>query len=88
VEDDLHQQVARILFENKVVLGRPVFGFSEDPFHDLIDQLEQEGLAVVGSPRPFRLPDPDDEPFLEVTIAAQPDGLVTENKGHFPKKGS
>jgi predicted nucleic acid-binding protein len=78
---------ARILSEYRDVLNRPVFGFSENLIDDLIDQIEQEGLAVVGSPLPFRLPDPYDEPFLEVAIAAQADALVTENRRHFPQKG-
>jgi putative PIN family toxin of toxin-antitoxin system len=77
----------RILSEYKEVLGRAVFGFSENLVHDLIDQFEQEGLAVVGSPLPFRLPDPDDEPFLEVALAAQAHALVTGNKRHFPRRG-
>lgn len=78
---------ARILSEYKDVLSRPVFGFSENLVHDLIDQLEKEALAAVGSPLPFRLPDPHDEPFLEVALAAQADALVTGNKRHFPRKG-
>ena len=35
--------------------------------------------AVLGS-----LPDPDDEPFLEVAIAAHAEFLVTGNRIHFP----
>jgi putative PIN family toxin of toxin-antitoxin system len=77
---------ARILSEYRDVLSRPAFGFVGNLVHDLIDQLEKEGLAVVGSPLPFRLPDPHDEPFLEVAIAAQAYALVTGNKRHFPKK--
>jgi predicted nucleic acid-binding protein len=30
------------------------------------------------------LPDPDDEPFLEVALAAQAECLVTGNKVHYP----
>jgi len=30
------------------------------------------------------LPDPDDEPFLEVTLASQAVCLVTGNQKHFP----
>jgi predicted nucleic acid-binding protein len=32
------------------------------------------------------LPDPDDEPFLEVAIAGRVEAIVTGNKRHFPKK--
>jgi len=77
---------ARILLEYREVLSRPVFGFSDDLVHDLIAQFEQEGLAVVASPLPFRLPDPHDEPFLEVALAAQAYALMTGNKRHFPQK--
>lgn len=78
---------ARILSEYAEVLGRPVFGFPKVLIRDLIDQLQEEGLAVVGTPLPFRLPDPDDEPFLEVALAARAEALVTGNKRHFPQKG-
>ncbi len=77
---------ARILSEYRDVLSRPAFGFSENLVNDLIDQFEQEGLAVVGFPLPFRLPDPQDEPFLEVALAARAHALVTGNKRHFPGK--
>ena len=77
----------RVLLEYKDVLSRPVFGFSENLIDDLLDQIEHEGLTAVCSPLPFRLPDPQDEPFLEVAIAAQAYALVTGNKRHFPPKG-
>jgi putative PIN family toxin of toxin-antitoxin system len=78
---------ARILLEYTEVLSRPIFGFSRNLVHDLLNQLEEEGLGVVASPLPFRLPDPHDEPFLEVAIAAKAYALVTGNKRHFLPKG-
>lgn len=77
---------ARILLEYTEVLSRPEFSFSENLVHDLINQFQEEGLAVVGSPLPFRLPDPHDEPFLEVALAAQAYALITGNKRHFPQR--
>jgi len=32
------------------------------------------------------LPDPDDEPFLEIALAAKAMAIVTGNKRHFPKR--
>ena len=40
--------------------------------------------AVASSPLSHSLPDPDDEPFLEVTLAGQSACLVTGNQKHFP----
>ena len=77
---------ARILAEYRDVLLRPAFGFPENSVLDLLVQLEQEGLPVVAAPLPFRLPDPDDEPFLEIALTAQVHALVTGNKRHFPRK--
>lgn len=44
-----------------------------------------DGVSVAPVPLRVRLPDPDDEPFLEAAIAAGPATvLVTGNLGHFP----
>lgn len=75
----------RIMAEYKNVLNRPKFGFSKDQVNALLDQLQEEGLAVAAAPLPLRLPDPDDEPFLEVALAARAEILVTGDKKHFPK---
>jgi predicted nucleic acid-binding protein len=34
----------------------------------------------------FSLPDPGDEPFLEVALSARVAAIVTGNKRHFPKR--
>ena len=41
---------------------------------------------MLASPVPLaeRLPDTDDEPFLEVAISARAEFLVTGNGDHFP----
>ena len=38
---------------------------------ELLDHIEHRGLTVASSPLFRSLPDRDDEPFLEVAIAAQ-----------------
>ena len=78
----------RLISEYREVLRRPKFGFPADAMDSLLDELEEEGLLVTGAPLKLRLPDPYDEPFLEVALAAKAEVLVTGNKRHFPKKAS
>ena len=33
-----------------------------------------------------RVPDPDDEPFLEIVIAGKAAYLITGNKAHYPRQ--
>lgn len=47
-------------------------------------KLEVDGLAVESSGQRLDLPDPDDEPFLAVALAAPVDYLVTGNLADFP----
>lgn len=75
---------ARILTEYKEVLGRPKFKFEKEKVAAVLDYVEVHGLTVASSPLPRSLPDVDDEPFLEVAIAARVACLVTGNKNHFP----
>ena len=37
-------------------------------------------------PLKHHLPDPDDEPFLEVALSGGAKAIVTGNKRHFPRK--
>lgn len=75
---------ARILAEYREVLGRPKFGFEKSEIEAIISQIEMDGILVMGRPLPERLPDPDDEPFLEAALAGEETVLVTGNKKHFP----
>ena len=75
---------ARILSEYNEVLRRPRFGFEEEKATALLDYIVYRGRAVAPSPLSHSLPDPDDEPFLEVTLASQSVCLVTGNLKHFP----
>jgi putative PIN family toxin of toxin-antitoxin system len=75
---------ARILTEYEEVLGRQRFKFEKHKVDALLDFIEYRGTTVASSPLYQSLPDPDDEPFLEVALAAQAACLVTGNKVHFP----
>jgi putative PIN family toxin of toxin-antitoxin system len=75
---------ARILSEYDEVLHRPKFKFEEDKVTALLDHIEHRGHTVASSPLSYSLPDPDDEPFLEVVVAGGAVCLVTGNQAHFP----
>jgi predicted nucleic acid-binding protein len=74
---------ARILTEYQEVLDRPKFKFDKDKVAALLDHIEHRGVTVASSPLPQPLPDIDDEPFLEVAIAARSLCIVTGNQVHF-----
>jgi len=76
---------ARILTEYEEVLARPKFKFEKDKVAILLDYIEYRGRTIASSPLSQSLPDPDDEPFLEVAVAAQAVCLVTGNQSHFPE---
>ena len=75
---------ARLLAEYDDVLARPKFGFDPDSVAALLDYIDFRSEVVVSAPLGQRLPDPDDEPFLEVAAACRADYLVTGNLVHFP----
>lgn len=75
---------ARIFLEYAEVLRRPKFKFSKEKVEALLDLIEHRGRPVASSPLLHSLPDPDDEPFLEVAIACQSACLITGNHAHFP----
>jgi len=77
---------ARLLSEYDEVLRRPKFGFRIDRVVALLDYIEYRGIIVASSPWPDPLPDPSDQPFLEVARAGQAACLVTGNHAHFPAK--
>jgi putative PIN family toxin of toxin-antitoxin system len=76
---------ARLVSEYREVLLRPKFGFSSDAVEALLDQIMASGDSVSAGPIHRPLPDPDDEPFLEVAISGMADALVTGNQRHYPK---
>jgi putative PIN family toxin of toxin-antitoxin system len=86
-----HVQIAfdiRILTEYREVLERPRFHFTSEQIDPLLDYIEDEGVLAVGVPLPKGLPDPADEPFLEVALSARADAIVTGNKRHYPATAS
>jgi putative PIN family toxin of toxin-antitoxin system len=74
----------RLLSEYRDVLGRSQFNFPKGNMDAFLAQIEEEGFLVSGRPLEIHLPDPDDEPFLEVALAGKVEALVTGNKRHFP----
>jgi putative PIN family toxin of toxin-antitoxin system len=75
---------ARILSEYTDVLHRQKFKFNKDHTDILFDFIKQYGQFTSSSPLKNRLPDPDDELFLEVAIAGMVKSLITGNKKHYP----
>ena len=75
---------ARILGEYRQVLLRPAFPFSRYQVESILDQIEADGVAVAALPLARRLPDPDDEAFLEVALAGAARFLVTGTLRHYP----
>ncbi len=77
---------ARILSEYSEVLRRSKFRFDINRVIALLDHIQHHGHIVASSPLSNSLPDPGDQPFLEVAVAGQAVCLVTGNHAHFPPK--
>ena len=77
---------ARILSEYDSVLRRPKFQFDTDKVDEILDYIGRYSNTCASSPLTIPLPDPGDEPFLEVALAAHACCLVTGNLVHFPTK--
>jgi len=77
---------ARIITEYKDVLSRPKFSFDKAHIDALITQIKFCGLVIAATPLLKRLPDQDDEAFLEVALAGKARCLVTGNLKHYPLK--
>lgn len=75
---------ARILTEYRNVLEREKFPFDSDLIEDLMMQIKSTGELTASKPLTQRLPDKDDEPFLEVTLSGNAEYLVTGNLKHYP----
>jgi putative PIN family toxin of toxin-antitoxin system len=75
---------ARLLSEYHDVLARPRFRFDPDDVAALLEYVEYNGEMIAARPLERRLPDRDDEPFLEVALAGDPECLVTGNLAHYP----
>ena len=75
---------ARILAEYRDVIRRPELRIDPILSSAVLRRIETTSLRVAPRPLERRLPDPDDEPFLEVALAANVEHLVTGNVRHFP----
>jgi putative PIN family toxin of toxin-antitoxin system len=74
----------RILAEYRDVLARPKLEISEDLANAVIRYLRLSGNHVTASPLPVKtVSDPDDLPFVEVTISGEAEFLVTGNQRHY-----
>ena len=76
----------RILGEYRQVLLRPAFPFRPLQVESLLDQIESDGEPVTAFALSDRLPDPDDEAFLEVALSGEARYLVTGNLKHYPER--
>jgi putative PIN family toxin of toxin-antitoxin system len=74
----------RILAEYRDVLLREKFRFDPERIDALLEQIRAVGIPVAARPLATRLPDPDDEPFLEIAVAGRARCLVTGNIKHYP----
>ncbi|HYU35896.1 MAG TPA: putative toxin-antitoxin system toxin component, PIN family [Thermoanaerobaculia bacterium] len=74
----------RILAEYQEVLFREKFSFDRERVDALLEEIRAGGIPVAARPLAVRLPDPDDEPFLEVALAGGAQCLVTGNSKHYP----
>jgi len=75
---------ARILSEYQDVLARKKFPFDQIHVEDLLEQIKACGYVSTGNPLSKRLPDINDEPFLEVALGGKAEYLVTGNLKHYP----
>ncbi len=62
------------------------FSQPKEDIEAFLSQIERQGLLVSAGPLKIRLPDPDDEAFLEIALSAGVAARVTGKKRHFSKK--
>ncbi len=76
---------ARILAEYAEVLLRPRFPFTRNLVEALLAQVRAGGSIVVATPLRLRLPDLDDEMFVQVALSGGAECLITGNLKHYPR---
>lgn len=74
-----------ILAEYEEVLEREEFRKARIRTSEILAAVTESGLIVSAPPWAFKLPDPDDAPFLAVAAFAEC-ALVTGNLRHFPAR--
>lgn len=75
---------ARLSTEYAQVLARPRFGFDPIAVAGLLDFVEHSSVTGAATPLVARLPDENDEAFLEVALACFARHLVSGNLRDFP----
>ena len=75
----------RIEGEYEEVLRLSDYPFDPEDVAMLMRFLRESSELTAARPLSLRLPDPDDEPFLEVAVYGRVDALATGNLRHFPK---
>ena len=76
----------RVLAEYRDVLARPRLALPPESVETVLAALVRNGLRLAATPLRIKLPDPDDQPFLEVAVTANADYLITGNRKHFPEE--
>lgn len=74
----------RILSEYQEVLARPKFHFPSAQIKVIMEQIRGDGKLISAPPLKGKLPDAQDEMFLEVAIAGRVRCLVTGNLKDYP----
>ncbi len=77
---------AQILDEYEEVLLRPKFKLNKEKVRTVLDFILMKSLLAPALIHKVKLPDRDDEPFLEVALGSKADAIVTDNKKHYPPK--
>ena len=78
----------RSLTEYREVPLRPKLRLDPGLVEAILHLIEVDGEPISATPLRTRLVDRDDEPFLEVALAARVEALVTGNTKHFPKEAA
>lgn len=66
------------------MLARHRFALPPKSVETVLAQLVSNGYLLTATPLSVKLPDPGDQPFLEVAVAAEADYLIGGNRKHFP----
>lgn len=75
-----------ILAEYTEVASRPIFHLDRNRVLVVLDYLRSVAIHAPSLPIRPSLPDPGDEPFIEVALSTKADFLITGNKKHYPAR--
>lgn len=76
----------RVIGEYQTVTRRAKFALPDEKLQHLFDSLQNVEIYVDARDPAVNLPDPKDNMFLEVALAAGADFLITGNLRHFPAR--